>query len=192
MACLTWLTEIWWLSKNPSLPKPSSSWYVQFDPAISVILWDWGMGSFKTNPTRLGGVDRILRGFFCFISWVIYFDMAESLSGLIWPLYCWWKKSCTTWDVKNPVNHGIFTISAGALFHPSTVYSKDGCLKKNVGWSHRCLGFPWKQRPPMAIDPKCNETALSSCNFPVKKSTAVLFFFVLSSRRKGSGILMWA
>jgi len=22
-------------------------------------------------------------------------------------LHCWWKKSCTTWDVKNPVNTGI-------------------------------------------------------------------------------------
>ena len=21
--------------------------------------------------------------------------------------YCWWKKSCTTWDVKSPVNNGI-------------------------------------------------------------------------------------
>ena len=27
--------------------------------------------------------------------------------------YRWWKKSCTTWDVWNPVNNGIFTISSG-------------------------------------------------------------------------------
>ena len=26
---------------------------------------------------------------------------------------CWWKKSYTTWDVQNPVNNGIFTISTG-------------------------------------------------------------------------------
>ena len=31
--------------------------------------------------------------------------------------YCWWKESCTTWDVNN----GISTISTGAGFLPSTV-----------------------------------------------------------------------
>ena len=35
---------------------------------------------------------------------------------------CWWRKSCTTWDVKNLVNNGIFTISTGAGFLPSTVF----------------------------------------------------------------------
>ena len=35
--------------------------------------------------------------------------------------YCWWKKSCTTWDVWNPIKNGIFTISTGARFLPSTV-----------------------------------------------------------------------
>ena len=27
--------------------------------------------------------------------------------------YCWWKKSCTTWDVWNLVNNEIFTILTG-------------------------------------------------------------------------------
>ena len=35
--------------------------------------------------------------------------------------WCWWKKSCTTWDVKKHLNNGIFTISTGAWFLPSTV-----------------------------------------------------------------------
>ena len=35
--------------------------------------------------------------------------------------YCWWKKSCTTRDVQNPVNNGITYISADAGFLPSTV-----------------------------------------------------------------------
>ena len=35
--------------------------------------------------------------------------------------YCWWRKSCTTRDVWNPENNGIFTISTGAGFLPSTV-----------------------------------------------------------------------
>ena len=26
-----------------------------------------------------------------------------------WYIYCWWKKSCTTWHVWNPINNGIFT-----------------------------------------------------------------------------------
>ena len=37
--------------------------------------------------------------------------------------YCWWTKSCTTWDVWNPINNGIFIISTGAGFLPSTVES---------------------------------------------------------------------
>ena len=39
--------------------------------------------------------------------------------------YCWWKKSCTTWDVYNPLNTGIDSpyqlVSPGFLF--STVYT---------------------------------------------------------------------
>ena len=35
--------------------------------------------------------------------------------------YCWWKKSCTTQHVWYPVDNGLFTISTGAGFLPSTV-----------------------------------------------------------------------
>ena len=35
--------------------------------------------------------------------------------------YCWWKKFCTTWDVKNPVHNGMNYLSTGAGFLPSTV-----------------------------------------------------------------------
>ena len=35
--------------------------------------------------------------------------------------YWWWKKSCTTQHAWNLVNNGIFTISTGAGFLPSTV-----------------------------------------------------------------------
>ena len=38
-----------------------------------------------------------------------------------WSGYCWWKESCTTWDVWNPVNSGINYLSTGAGFFPSTV-----------------------------------------------------------------------
>ena len=35
--------------------------------------------------------------------------------------YCWWKRSCTTWHVKNLVTNGINSLSTGAGFLPSTV-----------------------------------------------------------------------
>ncbi len=36
--------------------------------------------------------------------------------------YCWWLKSCTTWDVWNPINNGKNHLSTGAGFQPSTVF----------------------------------------------------------------------
>ncbi len=35
--------------------------------------------------------------------------------------YCWWLKSCTTWDVWNPKNNGKNYLSTVAGFQPSTV-----------------------------------------------------------------------
>ena len=35
--------------------------------------------------------------------------------------YGWWLKSCTTWDVWNPINIGKNYLSTGAGFQPSTV-----------------------------------------------------------------------
>ena len=34
--------------------------------------------------------------------------------------YCWWKKSCTTWNLWNHVNKGIFIMSSDAGFLPPT------------------------------------------------------------------------
>ena len=39
-------------------------------------------------------------------------------------IYCWWKKSCTTQHIWNPLNKGIFIISTGAGFLPSTISCK--------------------------------------------------------------------
>ncbi len=41
--------------------------------------------------------------------------------------YCWWLKSCTTWDVWNPIDNGKDYLSTGAGFQPSTVV-------KNLMW----------------------------------------------------------
>ncbi len=38
--------------------------------------------------------------------------------------YCWWLKSCTTWDVWNPINNGKNYLSTGAGFQPSAVFMK--------------------------------------------------------------------
>ena len=38
-----------------------------------------------------------------------------------WTYYCWWLKSCTAWDVWNPINKGKSYLSTGAGFQPSTV-----------------------------------------------------------------------
>ena len=44
--------------------------------------------------------------------------------------YCWWLKSCTTWDVWNPINNGKDYLSTGAGFQPSTTF--DFCLFRPV------------------------------------------------------------
>ena len=56
------------------------------------------------------------------------------LDDLRW--YCWWLKSCTTWDVWNPINNGIFTISTGAGFQPSTVGQR--------GWDWKVGKIFWR------------------------------------------------
>ena len=48
--------------------------------------------------------------------------------------YGWWTKSCTTWNVWNPINHGIFTISTFAGFLPSTV-----CTYICLGWIYHAF-----------------------------------------------------
>ena len=38
----------------------------------------------------------------------------HGMSRNLTPTYCWWLKSCTTWDVWNPIHNGIFIIATGA------------------------------------------------------------------------------
>ena len=50
--------------------------------------------------------------------------------------YCWWKKSCTTWDVQNPVNEEINYLSTGRGFPPSSgtagITIKGSCIEKDI------------------------------------------------------------
>ncbi len=64
-------------------------------------------------------------------------------SQCTWPLrwYCWWKKSCTTWDVQNLVNNGInYYLPTGAGFLPSTVWlqnkTKVNRTANSLDWNH--------------------------------------------------------
>ena len=65
------------------------------------------------------------------------FPPCNFLANTLW--YCWWKKSqTTTWDVTNPVNNGIFTISTGSP-HVWTINSIVGTIK--VWRDVPCLNF---------------------------------------------------
>ena len=92
-------------------------------------------GSWKTTRMTHGsGISFRGSLFDCEFTWCRKSEMVRCcLKALIrrYGSYCWWKKSCTTWDVKNPVSNGIFTISTGAGFLPSTVGECHGfCFRK--------------------------------------------------------------
>ena len=55
--------------------------------------------------------------------------------------YCWWQKSCTTCYTRNPMKHGIFSISTGAGFLPSRVCSFliPVVRRKNLSFAFGCL-----------------------------------------------------
>ena len=40
--------------------------------------------------------------------------------GTTYGPYCWWTKSCTTWDLQSPISNGIIIILGSAGFCPST------------------------------------------------------------------------
>ena len=82
----------------------------------------WRYLEFSESPP---GPDK---RFFSFHTWQARFEgqnfppkksFAKWNATTMW--YCWWKTSCTTWDVKNPVSNGINYLSAGAGFPPPTV-----------------------------------------------------------------------
>ncbi len=81
---------------------------ISFLPEAHCLEWPFSrmiqVSSFRSVPLLTGGVPH-------------------SLQSNVWTLwyYCWWLKSCTTWDVWNPINNGINYLSTGAGFQPSTV-----------------------------------------------------------------------
>ena len=64
-----------------------------------------------------------------------------------------------------------------------------GWMLEKCGMIASMFRISMETEAPMAIDPNAIATALSICNCEKKKSAAVFVcFFVLSSRRKGSGL----
>ena len=70
------------------------------------------------------------------------------------PYYCWWKKSCTTWDVKNLVNNGIFTRYLPAnkcplqkLFGGDDQEWCDFYVERTWGKSNREMPYSARNRP---------------------------------------------
>ena len=61
--------------------------------------------------------------------------------------YCWWLKSCTTWDVWNPLNCGINYLSTGAGFLPSTVVAFF-IYKRLLSRGHSGSRRGFSKRPP--------------------------------------------
>ena len=66
--------------------------------------------------------------------------------------YCWWKKSCTTWDVKNPINNGINyqpqLVTAGFLNHQQ--YGKNIFF---LSWRSRLVDEVEKIYPSIKVYP---------------------------------------
>ncbi len=93
---ILWLMWIFWFYKS-------------IDSKCSCGIWDWGCH----NGTQGGVGDKHVA--------MLRSEMVSPNSHKMDPYYCWWLKSCTTWDVWNPINNEISIILGGAGFQPSTV-----------------------------------------------------------------------
>ena len=92
-----------------------------------------------------------------------YCHLSKKSSGYFcW--YCWWKKSCTTWDVKFPINDGIkyqpqlvsriFSINSTVWVQPQNSQNlshgflswSEGFVVFSLGDSKACYSFLWQRR----------------------------------------------
>ena len=113
------------LSQSYRFPYHPCMVYLQYLhlPGKYIIHW-WSLmyEALKMRMFRFAK-GRINLGFPIFFleSWS---DLEEFLMNQIRPhrSYCWWKKACTTWDFRNPVNNGInYPINWLPGFLPSAV-----------------------------------------------------------------------
>ena len=74
----------------------------------------------ESQPKPLFATIASFEGSYKKTTWHVW-KVVNKYWDMIYLPYCWWRKSCTTRDVWNPENNGIFTISTGEGFPPSTV-----------------------------------------------------------------------
>ena len=74
-----------------------------------LLIWKWSDGAFIQRDDAHRGM--------VFLVGVWFVSMSRMILS-----YCWWTKSCSTWNVCNPVNNrDEVPTSTGARFLPSTV-----------------------------------------------------------------------
>ena len=115
-------TDLQYLIVNPQLQK-HTSWTTELPGADLKTLELWQMSCFsRTLSASLPSMGAIKLGI--------------SFHWILVGWYCWWLKSCTTWDVGNPKNNGIYYLSTGAGFLSSTVGILNiGLLESLYNWA---------------------------------------------------------
>ena len=111
--------------------------------------------------------------------------------------YCWWTKSCTTWDVQNPVNNGINYQPqlVQDVFHQQYLPAFGSELATLFGFFPTSLSnidFPWNHGSSLRsgrVATWCNGKDAKNAFGVLKMCTGVLWKFAfLCILRKG---LIW-
>ena len=136
---LTYMREIWWTTpkRTTLLGKPRILWKRSFSVSkkrgvisrfikslsfVSKLLLIYlDLPSSHLHIFTLSHIETKIRA----LNQGLFSNLFATFSSFLFPWYCWWKKSCTTQHVWNPVNNRIFTISTGdrRISEPSTVAS---------------------------------------------------------------------
>ena len=87
-------------------------------PHHSTTLWSEATRSQWNSSKKMGSISWVVAACRWHRNMFLYIDVK----------YGWWLKSCTTWDVWNPINNGKNYLSTGAGFQPSTVWIHYTCI----------------------------------------------------------------
>ena len=101
-------------NKHPNISSRSDTWQKRLTVLQNLYLPHAVVIMAQDQPTSEKKGMRLMKG-------AIGWKQPTIVTVFPFYTYCWWKKSCTTWDAWNPVKNEIFTISTDAGFLPSTV-----------------------------------------------------------------------
>ncbi len=118
---------------------------------LCCISFFWNVFVFLVVCVSLGGLSR---GACCQVGRTSHRQEGAVLSWgpkqlwYFWGDYCWWKKSCTTWDVSNPVNNGTNYLSTSTgeftgFPPPSTVWN----ISQSTKWKSKRRRETWVIKP---------------------------------------------